>query len=116
MHEAVIEVILLFGLSGGHPKSSISSCCLSALPSSLAEGTAERWVSVAGCEMAACLVNSPLPLPLQLAFIAVRNIYGTGGIHDSREQGGFMASRQYLVQMCRAATISCQQNLWRYTS
>lgn len=30
MCEAVIKVILMFGLSDGHPKSSISSCCLSA--------------------------------------------------------------------------------------
>lgn len=30
IHGTVIEVILLFGLSDGHPKSSISSCCPSA--------------------------------------------------------------------------------------
>lgn len=115
MHEAVLEVILLFGLSDGHPKSSVSSCCLSAEPSSLAAGRAElgfwSWLG-SGCVPG----EFPSPLPLQLAFISIWNIYGTRGMHDSREQGGFMASRQRLVQMCRAATISCQQNHWRYTS
>lgn len=107
MHEAVSGVILMSGRSEGHPRSSISSCCL-CFAVLVGQRLGGRWGSTVGWEM----VHPPLQSP----FISIRNIYGTGGIRDSREQGGFMASRQRLVQMCRAATISCQQNLWRYIS
>lgn len=102
MCDAVADTTFMSVLSGGHPTWSVGSRCLCSA-SSLAGGLV-------------LLVAAPLPPSLPLASVSIWNIYGMRGMHDSREQGGFMASRQCLVQMCRAAAISCQQNLWRYTS
>lgn len=106
MPEAVTGGILLFGLSDDYPNSSISSCCLCVafLTSRMSGG----MLGFCGGCLPGDLPAPPHWLSSPFALSLGRVVLGT--------QGRFMGGRLYVVQMRRAATISCQQNLWRYTS